>query len=58
LLENGLRDMHILGRTPPEEGSALTTDLHLTTHNIYNRQISINPAVFEFAIPASKRLKT
>jgi hypothetical protein len=50
--------MDILGRTPPEEGSARTTDLHLTTHNIYKRQISINPAGFEFAIPATKRLKT
>ena len=57
MLENRPSDMHILGRTPPEEGSAGTTDLHLTTNIIYKRQISINQAGFEFAIAASKRLR-
>jgi hypothetical protein len=50
--------MYILGRTPPEERSARPTDLHLTTHNIYKRQTSINPVGFEFATPESKLLKT
>jgi hypothetical protein len=50
--------MHILDRTPPEEGSARPTDLHLTKHNNYKRQIYIPPTGFEFPIPESKRLKT
>ena len=56
--ENGLIVMYILGRTLPEEVSASPTDLHLTKHNIYKRQISIHPAGFEFAIPESKLPKT
>jgi hypothetical protein len=50
--------MYILGRTPPKEISARPTNLHLTTHNIYKTQTSINPAGFEFATPGSKLLKT
>jgi hypothetical protein len=33
-------------------------DLYLTTHNIYNRQISMPPAGFEPTITESERLQT
>jgi len=44
-----------LGRTSLEEWSARRRDLYLTTHNSYKRQISMPPAGFEPAIPASER---
>jgi hypothetical protein len=34
-------------RTPPDEWSARRRDLYLTTHDIYNRQISMPPVGFE-----------
>ena len=44
-----------LGRTPLDERPARRRDLHLTTHNIHKRQISMPPAWFEPTIPASER---
>ena len=41
-------------RTSLEVWSALRRDLHLTTHNTYNRQISKPPAEFDPAIPANE----
>jgi hypothetical protein len=42
-----------LGRTSLGKGSACSTDLYLTTHNIHNRQTTMPPARFE---SANKRL--
>jgi hypothetical protein len=47
-----------IGRTPLDEGSALRTDLYLTTQTLYNRQTPILPAGFEPTIPASARAQT
>jgi hypothetical protein len=47
-----------LGRTPLDESSARSRDLSLTTRNTRKRQISMPPAGFETAIPASKRRQT
>jgi hypothetical protein len=47
-----------LGRTPPDERSALRKYLSMTTHNTHNRQISMPPAGFEPAIPTNERLHT
>ena len=44
-----------LGRTNLDEWSARRRDLYLTTNNISKRQISMPPAGFEPAIPASER---
>jgi hypothetical protein len=48
----------VLGRTLLHEGSARCRDLYLTTHNTHKGQISMFPAGFEPAIPASERLQT
>jgi hypothetical protein len=47
-----------LGRTPLDKWSVRFRDLHLTTHNIHKREISMHTAGFEPAIPASKRPQT
>jgi hypothetical protein len=47
-----------LGRTPLDEGAARRRDLYLTAHNTHKRQISMPPAGFESAIPASEQLQT
>jgi hypothetical protein len=44
-----------LGKIRPDKWSACRWDLYLTTHNIQKRQISMPPARFEPAIPASER---
>jgi hypothetical protein len=41
--------------TPLDGGSARRRDLYLTTHNIQNREVSMPPAGFEPAIPASEQ---
>jgi len=45
-----------LGMTSLDDGSARRRDLYLTTHAIHKRQIYIQPAVFEPAVPGSERL--
>jgi hypothetical protein len=45
----------IFGATPLDEWSARRRDLYLTTNNTHDRQISMRPAGFESAIPASER---
>jgi len=52
-----LRDT-TFGRTPVGVLSARRTDLYLTTHDTHKRQISMSPAGFESAIPASERPQT
>jgi len=47
-----------VGRTPLGEWSANRRDLHLTTHNTHNRQISIPPVGFEPTISAGERPQT
>ena len=47
-----------LCRTPLDEGSERRRDLYLTKHNTHKRQISMSPAGFEAAIPASERPQT
>jgi len=47
-----------LGNTPLDEWSAQNTALYLTTHNTNKRQISMPPAGFERATPASERPET
>jgi hypothetical protein len=47
-----------VGRTPLYEEPARRRDLYLTTHNTHNRQISMPPAGFKLAIPASERPQT
>ena len=47
-----------IGRTPPDQWSALHRDLCLTTHNTHKRQTSIHPAGFEPAVPTSERPQT
>ena len=49
---------HTHCRTPLDEGSASRKDLHLTTHNIQNRQTSMSLVVFEPVTPASERPQT
>jgi hypothetical protein len=49
---------HRLNRTPLDEGSAPRRDLYLTTHDNYERQISMPTAGFEPAIPADERSQT
>ena len=44
-----------VGSTPLDEWSAHRRDLHLTTHNTHNRQISLPPVGFEPTIPAGER---
>ena len=44
-----------VGRTPLDEWSVRRRDLYLTTHNTYNRQISMPPVGFEPTIAAGKR---
>ena len=44
-----------VGRTPLDEWSARRRDLYLTTHNTYNRQISMPPVGFEPTISAGER---
>jgi len=46
------RRHNTLGRTPLDEESARRRDLNLRTHNIYKRETSMPPAVFE---PTSRR---
>ena len=46
------------GRTPLDEWSARRRDLHLTTHNTYNRQTPMPPVGFKPAIAASDRPQT
>jgi hypothetical protein len=53
-----LSDIHTLGRTPLDEGSARRRDLYLTTHSIQSRNTSMPLAVFEPAIPASEPPQT
>ena len=47
-----------VGRTPLDEWSDRRRDLYLTTHNTYNRQISMPLVGFELTISASVRPKT
>jgi hypothetical protein len=47
-----------LGRTPQYECSVRHRDLYLTTHNIYKREISMLPAIFEPTFPARERPQT
>ena len=47
---------HTFVRTSLDKGSARRIDLYLTTHTIHKRQISMSPAEFEPAIPASEFL--
>jgi hypothetical protein len=49
---------HTLGRTPLDKWSARRRDHYLATHNTHKRQTSMLPAVFEPAVPASKRPQT
>jgi len=49
---------HTLGRPSLDELSARRRDLFLTTHNAHKRQISLPPAGFKPAIPASERPQT
>jgi len=49
---------HTDDRPPLDEGSAGRRNLCLTTHNTYNRQTSIPPAVFEPAISTTERQQT
>jgi len=44
-----------VGRTPLDERSARRRDLYLTTHDTYNRQISMPPVGFEPKISAGER---
>ena len=44
-----------VGRTPLDEWSARRRDLYLTTHDNYNRQISMPPVGFEPTISAGER---
>ena len=44
-----------VGRTPLNEWSARRRDLYLTTHNTYNRRISMPPVGFEPTISAGER---
>ena len=46
-----------VGRTPPDERSARRRDLYQTTHDTYNRQISMPPVGFEPKISAGERPK-
>jgi len=46
------------GRTSLDVLSFRRNDVYLTTHNIHNRQVSMPPAGFEPAIPASERQQT
>jgi len=41
-----------------DEGSTRPSDLYLTTHNIYKRQLFTTPAEFEPAISKSERQQT
>ena len=43
-----------VGRTPLDEWSARRRDLYLTTHDTYNRQISMHPMGFEPTISAGE----
>jgi hypothetical protein len=47
-----------LVRTSPDEWSARSRDLYLTTHNTHKRQTSMPPAGFEPTIPVRERLQT
>jgi hypothetical protein len=47
-----------LGRNPPDEGSARSRDLYLTTHNTLRRQTSMLQAGFESAVTVSERPET
>ena len=47
-----------VGRTPLDERSARRTDLHLTTHNTHNKQISMPPVGFEPTISTGERPQT
>jgi len=49
---------HTHGRTTLAEGSVRRRGLYLTIHNTHNRQVSMPPAGFEPAIPASERPQT
>jgi hypothetical protein len=49
---------HTISRTPQDEESARNRDLHLKTHNTHKKQVSMPPAGFETAIPASERPQT
>jgi hypothetical protein len=44
-----------VGRTPLDERSARRRDLHLTTHDTHNRQISMPPVGVEPTISVSER---
>jgi hypothetical protein len=46
---------HTFGRIPLDELSARRRDLHLTTHNTYNRQTSMNADRFEPTFPKCER---
>jgi len=45
----------IISRSLLDEWSARRRDFYLTTHNTHKRQISVPPAGFEPATPASER---
>jgi len=47
-----------LGRISQYECSVRHRDLYLTTHNIYKREISMPPAIFEPKIPVRERPQT
>ena len=44
-----------VGRTPLDEWSARRRELYLTTHDTYNRQISMSPVGFKPTISAGER---
>ena len=52
----GISDL--IGRVPLDEWSARRRYIHLTTHNIHNRQTSMAPAGFEPTISAGERPHT
>jgi hypothetical protein len=47
-----------LGRIPLDDWSARRRELYLKPHNTHKRHISMPPAGFERAIPASERPQT
>jgi hypothetical protein len=47
-----------LGKNPLDEWSASRRDLYLTTHNAYQWQTSMPPAVFDPPVPARKQPQT
>ena len=53
--DHTMRQVHTLGRTTLDEGSARRRGLYLTTHSIHKRQASISASLFEPAIRTGYR---